>query len=96
MNDDVVADRQVVTKRPFDEVPALEILAHGFEDQRREHATKTMTEKRIEAEWRTIEHLPQPDKRLALGVEFRIDVGIVFGLGRDVARIDSMLCSARG
>src|SRR5205085_4867247 len=32
MNDDVVSERQVVTKRPLDKVPALEVLADAAKD----------------------------------------------------------------
>src|SRR5690349_11871970 len=90
MDDDVVPERQVVAKRPLDEVPAFEVLTDAAEDERREHAAETMAEQGVLPEWRAIEHLPQPSYRLALGITFGVDVGVVLGFGRDVARIEGV------
>lgn len=43
----VIAKREVVTIRPFDKVPALEVLAHSTKDQRRQHSPESMANERV-------------------------------------------------
>jgi len=59
-----------------------------------ECAAEAVCEQCVLSEWRAIEHLPQPDRRLALRVELRVDVGVVLRLGGDVAWIEIVKCRA--
>src|SRR5438128_1301120 len=95
MNDDVITERQVVPVRPLDEMPALKVFANALEDERREHPAKAMPKMRVLADGRTIVHLPEPDEGLALSVSRAVYVRVIFRLGSNVARVETVQNGSR-
>src|SRR5438477_301013 len=80
MDDDVVSKREVIAVRPFDEMPALKILADFAKDERRKHPTETMAEMRVLTDGRAVIHLPEPDEGLAFGVGRAVNVRVILRL----------------
>ena len=60
------------------------------------HAAEAEAEPVIEAERRTVEHLPEPDERLADGIALGIDVAVVLGFEGGVAGIEGFEQSVGG
>ena len=86
----VVLDGEVVAVGELHVVEDLHAFADVLEDVAAEHAAEAESEPVVEAEWRAVEHLPEPDERLAEGVPLDVDVTVVLGLERGVARVEGL------
>ena len=66
-----VLDGEVVAVGELDVVEDFDVLAEVPEDVAAQHAAEAEAKPVIEAERRAVEHLPEPDERLADGVLVR-------------------------
>src|SRR5579864_4132805 len=86
----VVLDGEVVAVGNLDAVEDLDVLAAVLEDVARDHGAEAEAQPVIQAGRGAVEHHPEPDEGLALGVLGGVDVAVIFGLKRGVARIETM------
>ena len=65
--------------------------AQVLEDVPPQHAAEAQAKPVIEPDRRTVEHLPEPEQRLAAVVALAVDLGIMLRLESDVFRIEGEL-----
>src|SRR6266576_1813814 len=88
MDDDVVADFQVVAKRELNIVEGFEVLSASLEDVARQQPAQLHAEPHVLTAGRgAVERIPQPEQRLYTLKALLIAVGVILGLERDVARV---------
>jgi hypothetical protein len=88
MNDDVIANFNVVAERELNMLEALEILATAAEYVGSEQTAETNSELDVlSSKWRAVKRVPKPQKRLDLLKTNGIAVRIVLGLKSHIARI---------
>ena len=85
VNGAIVPDGQVVTEREFHPVKDLHVFPAMLEDVPSQHRAETISEPVIQSGWRTVEHHPEPDQRLAL----RIFHGVEFSFGYNLTVEDN-------
>ena len=68
---DAVADRKVVAVGEVDAVVDFHAGAHVVEDVAAQHAAEAQSQPVIQPDRRAVEHLPEPEQRLALRVARR-------------------------
>src|SRR5581483_3711963 len=85
-----IFDGQVVAVGDLDTMEDFYVLANMLQHMAREHGTKTKTKPVIQADGRAVEHRPEPNERLALGILDGVDIAVIFGLKRGIARIEGV------
>src|SRR6202789_43977 len=86
----VVADGEGVAVGELDVVEDLDVLAQMAKDVATQHAAKAEPQPVIESNRRAVEHLPEPDERLAKRIFFWIDVAVILRLEGCVTRVEAL------
>jgi hypothetical protein len=85
-----VFDGEVVAVGELDVVEDFDVLAEVPEDVAAKHAAEAEAEPVVQAEGGAVEHLPEPDERLADGVLLGVYVTVVLRFERDVAGVEAL------
>ena len=84
---DAFLDGQVVAVGEVHAVIDFNARAHAGKKIAAQHGAEAQAQPVVGSDGRAVEHLPEPEQRLAHGEPLRVHVGKVLGLGRYVFRV---------